>query len=177
MVSAAFKFVSGDPKLGIVVGFQTASAIDVLWAVMLDLRNYKVSYGIHYSGFFRENSWESIGTAPSNWLYDWHRIAVQTDTAAGTFSVRCWIDPYERGSSSSGPNLTKTIPIDYPNPVYTLTGIQPWGGGVSGTPQDEFQDGRMGFYVYGGAARVAELTVLRGGGNIVVPNKVPWLDR
>ena len=169
--SAAFKYTGNNAKYGIILGYQGGEN-DVFWAVVIDPKAQEITYGVHYAGFFQPLGWSPLPSQPFNWLYEWHRLVVHIDSG---FTVRAWVDPYVDGYSSSA-NLTKTIPINYSSPQYLATPIQAWDGNLSGAPQNEFADGSPGIYVFGGTARVAEFTVSPANQDIVVPNKVPWLD-
>lgn len=174
-MSVALKYVSGQPKAGLVVGFQTADARDVFWAVMVDLVGRRITYGIHVSPhIFVPVGWEGLSVSGDGWPYEWHRLVVRMTGGPSTFAVSAWVDPDAFTSSSSPLPEAKTIGIDYNNPDYVRTGLAAWNGSVSAFM---FADGRVGAYAFGGAARFAELTVSPDEQDIVVPNKLPWLGR
>lgn len=175
VVSVALKYVSGQPKAGLVVGFQTADARDVFWAVMVDLVGQRITYGIHVSPhIFVPAGWEGLSVSGDGWPYEWHRLVVRMTGGPSTFAVSAWVDPDAFTSSSSPLPEAKTIGIDYNNPDYVRTGLAAWNGSVSAFM---FADGRVGAYAFGGAAKFAELTVSPDEQDIVVPNKLPWLGR
>lgn len=176
VISAAFRYVSGSPKVGIAIGYQDGSN-DVFWAVMIDLRQRRISYGQHVIGhLFQPSGWINLPDASAaGWPYDWHRFVVRVSGTGGgaPYAIAAWVDPYAVGESSSSENLTKTISVDYDNPVYLTTGKTQWIPGTVSSSQ--FADGPPGVYIYGGRAHVAEMTISPVGQAIVVPNKVPWL--
>lgn len=175
VVSAAFRFVSGEPKVGILIGFQNGSR-DYFWAVVIDLAQQRITYGQHYIGHaFQASTWVDIVEATAEtWSSEWHRLVVRVFSTSGgaPYSIAAWIDPDEFTPPVVG--LSKTIEVDYGSPNYLTTGKTQWTSGISSA---RFADGPPGIYVYGGEAQIAEFTVSPVDVDIVVPNKVPWLPR
>lgn len=176
IMSAAFRAISGSPKVGLVIGYQDGSDNDVFWSIVVDLVNHRMTYGIHYTigtgHRFERAGWVNIPGTDSTWPSEWHRLVMRV-TLGSNYGISIWIDPHVAGSSSSAQNLTKVIPINYLEPLYSIA-RSVWTGSLLLGPI-QFANGRGGVYAYGGSAKVAEFTMTPIGEDIVVPNKVTWL--
>lgn len=181
IMSVAFKYISGNPRLGIVIGWQNTARHD-FWALAVNIKSMpyvRMGYGHHFIPHLFRADWVDIMTPPADWLTSWHRLVVRVIGASAPYNIAGWIDPGEAktGISSSGNFLLKAIPVDYADPTIAFTNKGEWDG--SSVSYGQFADGGTGIYVYGGAVRLAEFTVSTTDGeppNIVVPNKCPWLD-
>lgn len=180
LVSVAFKYVSGSPKVGLMLGWQ-GDADHNFWAVLVDMLGRRIGYGMHTIPHRFVTSWDNA-IAPyvdSDWLTSWHRLVARVIYSGGKHVISAWWDPENFGpllSSSAGYRL-KVIPIDYGSPLYSILNIAEWDG--SSISQLQYGEGAPGLYVYGGEVRFAEFTVtpLLGSPDIIVPNKCDWLER
>lgn len=174
-ISVAFRALSGNPKVGLILGYQDTAA-ERFWAVMVDLAARRISYGMHYIGHnFQVQGWTDIfGADAADWALDWQRLIVRV-TGPAPYTVQAWMGSRLQNSSSSGAGARfKTIPVDGDNPIYVVTNKTEWNGSSVSTSQ--FADGPTGVYAYGGEAAFAELTISPAGQDIVVPDKCPWLN-
>lgn len=171
--SLAFKATSSTVKIGLLLGWQN-SRDDVFWALVIDPNARQLAYGIHHLPHtFQPNLWVNIPGADTDWPFDWHRLVVKMVFNSGnnTYELNAWLDP---GASVDPSGITKTISVDFNNPIYSLTGLTPWDNATFSASM--FADGPPGFFAYMGSARIAEYTVSPVDQDIIIPNKVPWLS-
>lgn len=168
-ISVAFRRATGSPKVGIALGWQ-GTAREYFWAIMVDLFNRQIAYGMHYLGHkFQTGGWIPLSVSGTDWHLEWHRLLVRVNGPA-PYSISAWVDP---DSSVVSAGITKTIEVAHGSPTYTTTNKAEWNGSSISTLQ--FADGPPGIYAYDGEIEFAEFTVSPTAANIIVPNKVPWL--
>jgi hypothetical protein len=178
LFSLAFKYATGNPRVGLAIGFQ-GDTRHSFWAMLVDIVGRRLGYGMHSTPHVFNAQWEDISAyAGADWLTAWHRLVVRVTEAAGKYSIAAWLNPVDLGPllSSSGGYLTKTIPVEYGEPTLLVTNKSEWDG--SSVSSLYFADGPPGLYVFGGEVRMTEFTASPTAGelNIVVANKLPWLD-